>query len=64
VQKEAFYLGVPCVTLREETELHAAVEVGANRLAGIDREKNFAIVQGPLQDFRKTSSTFDSDQSR
>jgi len=35
VQEEACILGVPCVTLRENTERPETVEVGANLLAGI-----------------------------
>jgi UDP-N-acetylglucosamine 2-epimerase (non-hydrolysing) len=36
VQEEACILGVPCVTLRDNTERPETVEVGANVLAGTD----------------------------
>ncbi len=39
VQQESAVLGIPCVTLRDRTEVPVTVEIGANRLAGCEAPK-------------------------
>jgi UDP-GlcNAc3NAcA epimerase len=48
VQKEAYLFGVPCVTLREQTEWIETIEAGWNMLVGANKAK---IVQA-AQEFR------------
>jgi len=38
VQKEAFFMGKACVTMRDQTEWVELIEVGANELVGADAE--------------------------
>ena len=47
LQKEAFYLGVPCTTLRTETEWVETVELGWNVVVGTDVERAVASLDLP-----------------
>jgi UDP-GlcNAc3NAcA epimerase len=48
VQKEAFFFGVPCVTLREETEWPETVQCGWNVLVGVDSERIVEAAKRPV----------------
>ena len=57
VQEETTVLGVPCLTLRENTERPATVEHGSNQVVGVDSDRILAaarlILQGPERQFQR-----------
>jgi UDP-N-acetylglucosamine 2-epimerase (non-hydrolysing) len=55
VQEETSFLGVPCLTLRTETERPITVEKGTNTLAGVDTDGILAAYAKKKIDKKKTS---------
>jgi UDP-N-acetylglucosamine 2-epimerase len=60
VQREAFFLGCPCVTLRDETEWVETIRGGGNMLAGTDPEKIVAAVDAWKERFPQGKADFTS----
>jgi len=50
IQEETTFLGVPCLTVREETERPITVELGTNKIAGLEKtqivKESINILQG------------------
>ena len=56
LQEEACILGVPCITLRDETERPETVEAGANVVTGLNKDR----VMGAINNFLKNKSSWAS----
>lgn len=66
VQKEAYFLRIPCITLRDETEWIELVETGWNKLAGTEPDRIFRAVEEMSSNFRpkkKSEEIFGSGDS-
>lgn len=53
VQKEAFFYGVPCITMRDETEWVETVDLGWNRLVGASADSIASAVTEIMQSGRE-----------
>jgi UDP-N-acetylglucosamine 2-epimerase (non-hydrolysing) len=50
IQEESSYLGIPCVTFRENTERPSTIDLGTNKLVGF----NYALAKEIISDITKT----------
>ena len=55
VQEEAYLLGTPCLTIRENTERHLTVKYGANRITGFKKDD---IVNAYLEVMKQKSQAW------
>jgi UDP-N-acetylglucosamine 2-epimerase (non-hydrolysing) len=57
IQEETTVLGVPCLTLRENTERPATVEHGSNQVVGVNSDRILAaarsVVSNPARSYRR-----------
>ena len=58
VQEETCILGVPCVTLRDNTERPETVDVGANTLAGVEPEQIITATRKMISVSREWKNPF------
>ncbi|MFZ0318416.1 MAG: UDP-N-acetylglucosamine 2-epimerase (non-hydrolyzing) [Candidatus Sulfotelmatobacter sp.] len=56
IQEETTALGVPCLTLRENTERPATVDHGTNRIVGVDPERILAAAESILNEPARSSN--------
>jgi UDP-N-acetylglucosamine 2-epimerase (non-hydrolysing) len=57
IQEETTALGIPCLTLRENTERPITVELGTNRIVGTNTERIVAAASDALAHARDSTST-------
>ena len=56
IQEETTYLGIPCLTMRENTERPVTIEAGTNILVGSDTKRIIEEAQNIIHDRSKTGT--------
>ena len=57
IQEETTFLGIPCLTMRNNTERPITVELGTNQLVGLQRENIIACLHRIMRGERRDAST-------
>jgi UDP-N-acetylglucosamine 2-epimerase (non-hydrolysing) len=58
IQEEACIIGIPCVTLRDNTERPESVDVGANKLAGVTTKEIISSIEEMIDKDGKWENPF------
>jgi len=64
VQKEAYMLKVPCITLRDNTEWVETIETGWNVLVGASKERILEAIKRPKKNYRIRACTGETQPKR
>ncbi|HLZ42051.1 MAG TPA: UDP-N-acetylglucosamine 2-epimerase (non-hydrolyzing) [Candidatus Sulfotelmatobacter sp.] len=64
IQEETTFLGIPCLTVRENTERPITITLGTNQLVGRDLKKLLSAAKEILQPAAATSNRRESDTAR
>ncbi len=64
IQKEAYWSGVPCITLRDETEWVETVEAGWNAIVGADRMRIVQVARSFMPPLTHPSLYGDGETAR
>ena len=56
IQEETTFLGIPCITLRENTERPSTVDVGTNHLVGFNYNRAFNLAIDIMTNITKSKN--------
>ena len=64
IQEEACILGIPCLTIRENTERPETVLVGANKIVGYDSQKILKETKTSIENTKRWDNPYGDDVAK
>ena len=64
IQEEACILGIPCITIRENTERPETVLVGANKIVGSNPQKILEETKASIENKKKWDNPYGNDVAK